>query len=491
MPQARTSASGEVIETDAPARLDRLPWLKFHGLVVAALGGTWILDGLEVTMVGSLSGAIADRASLGLSGAAMGLTASAYLAGAVAGALFFGGLTDRFGRRPLFAVTLGVYIAATLATGLAWNFWSFALFRFFTGAGIGGEYAAINSAVQEFIPARFRGRTDLAINGSWWIGGAIGAIGSILVLDPHLFAPNTGWRFAFITGGLFGLVILFLRRFVPESPRWLMTHGRVAEAEQVVQDIEDRAGRPLPSEPPARLRLAVTHQLNLAVVARMLFVQYPKRLVLGLTLMASQAFCYNAIFFTYALILTRYYHVAEAKVGWFILPFAIGNFLGPMLLGPLFDTIGRKVMITLTYAVSGVLIIVVGVLFRDGVFNAAEQTAAWSLIFFFASAGASAAYLTVGESFPLEARALTIAIFYAFGTAIGGVAGPVVFGALIDTGSRDNILWGYALGGGLMLAAAVAEVFLGIAAEGRSLEDIAPPISLQPEKPQLDLNQQP
>ena len=470
----------DIIETDVASRLDRLPWLRFHGLVAVALGGTWILDGLEVTLVGSLSGAFADRASLGLSAAAIGLTASAYLAGAVLGALFFGGLTDRFGRRPLFAVTLGVYIGATLMTGLAWNFWSFALFRFLTGAGIGGEYAAINSAVQEFIPARYRGRTDLAINGSWWVGGAIGAVGSIIVLDPRLFPVNIGWRLAFIVGGLIGLVIIFLRRFVPESPRWLMTHGRVAEAERIVGEIESIARRPAPfATPPPKLRLARYHRLTLLGVARMLLVRYPKRQLLGLTLMATQAFCYNAIFFTYALVLTRYYGVPVNAVGWFILPFAIGNFLGPLLLGPLFDTVGRKVMIAATYATSGVLIVVVGVLFRQGVFTAAEQTAAWSLIFFFASAGASAAYLTVGESFPLEARALTIALFYAFGTAVGGIAGPAVFGALIDTGSRDNILWGYVLGGGLMLAAAITEVVLGVAAEGRPLEDIAPPLSLR------------
>ena len=470
----------DIIETDVASRLDRLPWLRFHGLVAVALGGTWILDGLEVTLVGSLSGAFADRASLGLSAAAIGLTASAYLAGAVLGALFFGGLTDRFGRRPLFAVTLGVYIGATLMTGLAWNFWSFALFRFLTGAGIGGEYAAINSAVQEFIPARYRGRTDLAINGSWWVGGAIGAVGSIIVLDPRLFPVNIGWRLAFIVGGLIGLVIIFLRRFVPESPRWLMTHGRVAEAERIVGEIESTARRPAPlATPPPKLRLARYHRLTLLGVARMLLVRYPKRVLLGLTLMATQAFCYNAIFFTYALVLTRYYGVPVNAVGWFILPFAIGNFLGPLLLGPLFDTVGRKVMIAATYAISGVLIVVVGVLFRQGVFTAAEQTAAWSLIFFFASAGASAAYLTVGESFPLEARALTIALFYAFGTAVGGIAGPAVFGALIDTGSRDNILWGYVLGGGLMLAAAITEVVLGVAAEGRPLEDIAPPLSLR------------
>ena len=472
--------SQDTIETDAPARLDRLPWLRFHWLVVVALGGTWILDGLEVTLVGSLSGAFGDRASLSLSAAQIGLTASAYLAGAALGALFFGALTDRFGRRPLFAVTLGLYIAATLLTGLSWNFWSFALFRFLTGAGIGGEYAAINSAVQEFIPARYRGQTDLAINGSWWLGGAIGAAGSILLLDPRLFAVNLGWRLAFIIGGVLGLGILFLRRFVPESPRWLMTHNRLAEAERTVDEIEAGAGCALaPVDPTRMLRLSRTHRLTLLNVARMLFVQYPRRVVLGLMLMATQAFCYNAIFFTYALILIRYYHVAKDVVGWFILPFAIGNLLGPLVLGPLFDTVGRKVMITATYAASGVLIIVVGYLFKLGVFSAAEQTAAWSLIFFFASAGASGAYLTVGEAFPLEARALTIGLFYAFGTAIGGVAAPAIFGALIDTGSRDNVLWGYVLGGGLMLAAALAEIVLGVSAERRSLEDVAPPMSLQ------------
>jgi MFS family permease len=444
---------------------------------MGALGGAWILDGLEVTLVGSLSGAISSSASLNLSSVAVGFTASAYLAGAVAGSLIFGGLTDRFGRKPLFLITLGVYIAATLASGLAWNLASFAAFRFLTGAGIGGEYAAINSAVQEFIPARLRGRADLAINGSWWIGGAVGALASLILLDPRLFAPNVGWRLAFIAGSLLGLTLVFARRFVPESPRWLMTHGRLAEAEAIVTHIEQRAGRPLPPVPPDRLRLSLSHSLTLASVARLLVIQYPRRVALGLTLMVTQAFCYNAIFFTYALILTRYEGVAVKDVGWFILPFAIGNFLGPLILGSLFDTVGRKVMITGCYAASGALIIAVGWLFSIGVLNAAEQTAAWTAIFFFASAGASAAYLTVGESFPLEARALTIALFYAFGTAIGGVAGPAVFGALIDTGSREKVLWGYLLGGVLMLTAALVEVMLGLNAERRPLEDIAPPMS--------------
>jgi MFS family permease len=475
----QTAAPGDdIIETDAPARLDRLPWLEFHALVMGALGGAWILDGLEVTLVGSLSGAIAGPGSLNLTSAEVGLTASAYLAGAVAGALVFGGLTDRFGRKPLFLVTLGVYIAATLASGAAWNLWSFALFRFLTGAGIGGEYAAINSAVQEFIPARFRGRVDLAINGSWWVGGAIGAVASLFLLDPHLFPANLGWRLAFIAGGLLGLALVVLRRFIPESPRWLVTHGRPDEAAAVVVQIEGHAAGSLPPLTAPRLRLSRSRRLTLAAVARMLLLRYPRRVVLGLTLMATQAFCYNAIFFTYALILTRYEGVAVKDVGWFILPFAIGNFLGPLILGPLFDIVGRRLMITASYAASGALIIAVGWLFSAGALNAAQQTAAWSVIFFFASAGASAAYLTVGESFPLEARALTIALFYAFGTAIGGVAGPAVFGALIDTGERGKVLVGYVLGGVLMLAAALVEIVLGLDAERRSLEDIAPPMSL-------------
>jgi MFS family permease len=470
-------SNADAFTTAVPARLDALPWSAFHTLVVVALGATWILDGLEVTLVGSLSGAISDHRSLALSAAQVGLTASAYLLGAVLGALWFGWLTDRLGRRRLFFITLGLYMVATVLTGVAWNFWSFVFFRFLTGAGIGGEYSAINSAVQEFIPARWRGHTDLAINGSWWLGAAFGALGSVVVLDPHLFAVNVGWRLAFIIGGLLAACVLFLRHWLPESPRWLMTHGRVKEAEAVVAEIERRAGAS-PHKDLPQIRLSPSYRLTLAGVARMLFVNYPRRVVLGLTLMATQAFFYNAIFFTYALILTRFYHVAERDIGWFMLPFAAGNFLGPLLLGGLFDSLGRKTMIAGTYAIAGVLMTVAGLLFRDGVLSAAEQTAAWTVIFFFASAGASAAYLTVGESFPLEARALTIALFYAFGTALGGVAGPAVFGALIESGSRERILWGYLFGGGLMLLAAMVEIALGVKAERRPLEDVAPPLGI-------------
>ena len=466
--------------TYVPARLDRLPWSRFHWLVVTALGITWILDGLEVTLVGSLSPAISE--GLGLSTTQIGLSGSAYILGAVLGALVFGRLTDTFGRRRLFTITVGVYLLATIATGFAWDFWSFMLFRLLTGAGIGGEYGAVNSAIQELIPARRRGYTDLAINGSFWLGAALGAMGSLLVLDPDLVDQAWGWRLAFIIGGLLALIVIWVRRYIPESPRWLMTHGHPEQALAVVEAIEARverhSGRPLgpTSElPTLRLRPMRTSWFD---IARSLIVRHPKRTALGLVLMATQAFCYNAIFFTYALILTKFYAVPASSIGWFILPFAAGNFLGPLLLGHFFDSVGRKPMIALTYGVAGALLCATGWMFSAGLLSATTQTAAWTVIFFFASAGASAAYLTVGESFPLETRAVTISLFYAFGTLLGGVGGPALFGALIDSGERSQIFWGYLLGGVLMLSAAVVELFLGVAAERKPLEEIAPPLSV-------------
>ncbi|MBP6545947.1 MAG: MFS transporter [Phenylobacterium sp.] len=469
--------------TNVPARLDRLPWSRFHWLVVFALGVTWILDGLEVTLVGSLSPAIASPSGLGFTASQVGLTGSAYILGAVLGALIFGRLTDTFGRRKLFTITVGVYLVATIATGFSWDFWSFMVFRFLTGMGIGGEYGAVNSAIQELIPARRRGFTDLVINGSFWIGAALGAVGSIIVLDPNLVPQEWGWRAAFIIGGLLALIIIWVRRYIPESPRWLMTHGRPQEAEAIIEDIEARVvrdtGKPLPPVPDApHLRLLSGHRTSWLDIGRMLFRRYPKRTVLGVVLMATQAFCYNAIFFTYALILTRFYGIAPASIGWFMLPFAAGNFMGPLLLGHLFDSLGRKVMISATYGLAGVLMCITGWMFAEGMLSAVQQTAAWTVIFFFASAGASAAYLTVGESFPLEVRAVTISLFYAFGTLLGGVGGPALFGALIDSGERHQILWGYLLGGGLMIFAAIVEQFLGINAERKSLEEVAPPLSL-------------
>jgi MFS family permease len=466
-----------VIETDIPARLDRLPWARFHTLVIAALGITWILDGLEVTLTGSISGALQQSPVLHFSEVQVGLVSTAYLVGAVSGAFLFGYLTDLFGRRKLFMITLGVYLAATAATAFSWDFASFALFRALTGAGIGGEYAAINSAIQELVPARYRGRTDLAVNGSFWLGAAVGALGAVIFLKPGVLPPDWGWRAAFGIGAVLGLGILALRRWVPESPRWLMLHDRLDEAKEIIGEIEKRVeGHRLPP-PKGRIRLAVSSRHSMVRVLWQTIREYPRRALLGLVLMSAQAFFYNAIFFSYALVLTRFYHVPSASIGWYILPFALGNFLGPITLGPLFDTIGRKPMIAFTYAMSGVLLTIVGYLFREDVLGAATLTACWSGIFFFASAAASSAYLTVSESFPLEARALAIAFFYAVGTASGGVVAPYFFAALIGTGERSQVFNGYLFGAALMVGAAMVELVIGIKAERQPLESVAKPIS--------------
>lgn len=465
------------VETSIPARLDRLAWGRFHWLVVVALGVAWILDGLEVTLVGSLSGAIAKSPDMQLSSAAVGGLGSSYVAGAVLGALLFGWLTDRLGRKRLFTVTLIVYLAGTIASGLAWNYAALLAFRFVTGMGIGGEYAAINATIQELVPARFRGFTDLVINGSYWIGAALGAAGALAALDPQLVPPAYGWRLAFILGGLLAATALALRRHIPESPRWLMTHGRPSEAEQVVAGIEFRCGPVMPTEslPTIRLRTDVSSWFGIGL--RALLGRYRRRAVLGVCLMTAQAFCYNAIFFTYAIVLTKFYGVPGDRVGMFILPFALGNFAGPLILGRLFDTVGRRTMITATYATAGLLMIATGLLFVGADLSATGQTAAWTTIFFFASAAASSAYLTVSECFPLEIRAVAIALFYAFGTALGGIAGPLLFGMLIGSGERINLFYGDLLGGLLMLGAAAVEAAIGVEAARRPLESVARPLS--------------
>jgi MFS family permease len=469
-----------VVTSNIPARLDRLRWSRFHTLVVFALGITWILDGLEVTLAGAISPALKQSPQLNFSNADVGLVGSAYLTGAVLGALFFGWLTDRLGRKRLFFITLAIYLVATAATALSWNLWSFALFRFFTGAGIGGEYTAINSTIQELVPARYRGWTDLIINGSFWVGAALGAVGSIVLLDPALLPEDWGWRLAFLIGAALGCVIFLMRLWLPESPRWLMTHGHLDEANAVVDDIEARVrahGQVLGRERLPVIRLRVRRSTPLAEVARTLFQVERRRTLVGLTLMAAQAFFYNAIFFTYALVLTDFYGIPGDHVGWYLLPFAAGNFLGPVLLGRLFDTVGRRPMIAATYGVSGVLLLVVGYLFAIGVLSATGQTIAWMAIFFVASAAASSAYLTVSETFPLEIRALAIAFFYAIGTGIGGVAGPWLFGALIDTGSRWSVFGGYVFGSVLMLLAAVVGGCFAVAAERKPLESVARPLA--------------
>ena len=466
-----------VLRTDIPARLDRLVWSRFHTLVIAALGITWILDGLEVTLAGAVSGALQASPRLHLSDGDIGLAASAYLVGAVGGALYFGGLTDRLGRKKLFNITLLLYLISTVLSACAVDFWSFALFRALTGAGIGGEYAAINSAIQELVPARLRGRTDLLVNGSFWLGAAAGAGGAVWLLQPGFLPPDIGWRLAFGIGAVLGLVVLLLRHWVPESPRWLMTKGRLDEANAILAEIEARCEQPAPAGMKQIKIRARARSIGFVDLCRTLLRDHPRRVVLGLALMIAQAFFYNAIFFTYPLVLGRFYQVPADRIGLYILPFAAGNFFGPMLLGRFFDTVGRKAMIAGTYAVSGLLLMLLAGLFVENQLDAMAQTIGWSVIFFFASAAASSAYLTVAESFPLEIRALVIALFYAIGTAVGGVAGPALFGHLIGTGERLQVGGGYVFAAALMLIAAGVELAIGLKSEGQSLEDIARPLA--------------
>ena len=480
IPATVLPSDDRVIETSIPSRLDALSWSGFHTRVVIALGITWILDGLEVTLAGALSGALKESPTLRFSNLDIGFANSAYLAGAVLGALGFGWLTDRIGRKKLFFITLSVYLAATAATALSWGIMSYALFRFLTGAGIGGEYTAINSTIQELVPARYRGWTDLVINGSFWIGAALGALSAIVLLDPAVVGPDLGWRLAYLTGACLGLVVFVMRMWIPESPRWLMIHGHPDAARAIVAAIErDALGHT--QDPAARefavMRLRMRDHTPLAEVAHTLFSTYRKRALVGLALMAAQALFFNAIFFTFALVLTDFYGIGASDVGWYILPFAAGNFLGPLLLGRLFDTLGRRSMIAATYGISGLLLAISGYLFSIGALSAQGQTIAWMVIFFFASPAASAAYLTVSETFPLEVRALAIALFYAVGTGVGGVAGPALFGALIDTGSRVSVFAGYLVGSVLMVVAAVVAWRFGVAAERRSLESVAPPLA--------------
>ena len=470
-------AADDIVKSDIPARLDRLPWGRFHTLVVAALGITWILDGLEVTLAGSLAGALKESAVLRFTNTDIGLASSAYLAGAVLGAVFFGWLTDRLGRKKLFFITLTVYLLATAATAASWNIASFALFRFVTGAGIGGEYAAINSTIQELIPARVRGWSDLVINGSFWVGAAAGALGSLMLLNPTVINPEIGWRIAFLIGATLALVIFFMRLWLPESPRWLITHGRVQEAQRVIEGIEHRFEKLPTAHNLPRVHLRPRKNTQLLEVTQVLFKLYRQRTFVGLALMAAQAFFYNAIFFTYALILTDFYGVRPDHVGYYLVPFAVGNFLGPVLIGRLFDTLGRRPMIVFTYIASGLLLAGTGFLFARDLITAQTQTLCWMTIFFFASAAASSAYLTVSETFPLEIRALAIALFYAVGTGIGGIVGPWLFGVLIDTGSRISVFGGYLLGSLLMVLGGAVAWRWGVAAERKPLETVARPLT--------------
>lgn len=471
------------ITTDIPARMDRLPWARWHWLVVIGLGTVWILDGLEVTIVGSMSEALKPNdTGLGLSSSDVGLAGAMYVAGACVGALFFGQLTDRFGRKKLFLITLGVYTVATVLTAFSMNpAWYFAC-RFLTGTGIGGEYAAINSAIDELIPAKYRGRVDVAINGSFWVGAALGSLLTIPLLDPNIVDPSWGWRSAFALGAVLAIGILVVRRHVPESPRWLFIHEREDEAERIVRDIEktvvDETGTELPDVDDT-ITIRQRRTISLALIAKTVFTMYPRRTILCFSLFVGQAFLYNAFFFTYGDTLSTFLDVTQT--GWYLAVFAVSNFVGALVLSPLFDSIGRVRMIAGTYILSGVLLGVAGVMLGD--LSAVTLTLFGAVTFFFASAGASAAYLTASEIFPMETRALCIAFFYAIGTAAGGIAGPLLFGRLIDNASSDGditgIAIGYFIGAALMIAGGIVEIFLGVKAEGQSLEDIAQPLTAE------------
>jgi MFS family permease len=469
----------QTIETDIPMRLDRLPWSTWHTRIIVALGTSWLLDGLEVTLVGSLSGILESNAGLHLTDPQVTGAATTYLAGAVLGALLFGYLTDRLGRRKLFLVTLATYSLATIASAFSWNLFSFSIFRFFTGVGIGGEYAAINSAVDELIPGKLRGTVDLIVNGTFWLGATGGSLAAMYLLAGHL-PQNTGWRYAFGIGGSLGILVLILRLFVPESPRWLMLRGKEEDAGKVVTDIEKHVSKGHPDQLPPpegeKLKITVRDHTPMKEIFNNMVGDNRQRSILGLVLMVAQSFFFNAIFFSYGLIVKKLFHVADKELPLHLLPFAVASFLGPLTLGRLFDKIGRKPMITACYGIAGLLLLGTVVPFANGFLEARGLGIAFSIIFFVASSAASAAYLTVSEIFPLEIRAFAIAIFYALGTLIGGVGAPLLFGFLIATHSKTDVSLGYALGAVLMIGGAVCEYFIGVEAAGKSLESISKPL---------------
>jgi MFS family permease len=479
---ASVSAAAQPIRSLVPARMDRLPWTRFHWRVILGLGSAWILDGLEIQIVSAISTVLTDQGTLHLSAAEVGLLGSVYLLGEVVGALVFGRITDLVGRKRLFVLTLALYLVASGLAAFSFSLWFLLICRFLAGAGIGGEYTAINSAIDELIPAHYRGRTDIAVNGTYWAGAMIGAAASIFLLNPNIFGVNIGWRVGLLIGPVLGVLIIYVRRVLPESPRWLMTHGHQEEAERIVGEIEEQAvAQGVKLEPvPEDRAIEVTGRgiVSYVQIARTMLRDYPSRSFLGFSMMVTQAFLYNAIFFSYALVLAKFYHVAPANIGFYFFPFALGNLLGPLTIGHLFDTIGRRKMIMGTYCGSAILLAISAALFNAGALNATTQTIFWCVIFFFASAGASSAYLTVSEIFPLELRGQAIAFFFAISQLAGGVAAPFVFGALIGNGSNTGPLAiGYYFGAIVMFAGGLVAWFFGVNAERMSLEDVATPLS--------------
>jgi MFS family permease len=485
MTTATADTQKHSVRSLVPARMDRLPWTHFHWLVVIGLGVSWILDGLEIQIVSLIAGPITDPQTLGLTTGQAGFLGSMYLIGEVVGALVFGRLTDKLGRKKLFIVTLGIYLIGSGLGGFAWDYWSLLVCRFIAGLGIGGEYTAINSAIDELIPSRYRGRVDIAVNGTYWGGAAIGSAIGLYLFSNHV--PITwGWRIGFFIGPVLGLVIIFIRRTIPESPRWLMTHGRNDEAERTVDEIEQRVqseGRALnPVDESKAIEVTEEPRLGLVELTKVFFGTYPKRSIYGFSMMVTQAFLYNAIFFSYALVLGVFYKVPDSSIPYYFFPFAVGNLLGPLLLGHLFDVIGRRKMIFATYGLSGVLLLVAAWLFDAGALSAVSQTVIWSVIFFFASAGASSAYLTVSEIFPLELRGQAISYFFALSQGAGGVVAPWLFGHLIGGANNSHVhrgplAWGYVIGAVIMIAGGLVAWFIGVNSERQSLEDIAEPLS--------------
>ena len=482
--QSPATRSSDSIRSLVPARIDRLTWSRFHTRMIIALGVAWVLDGLEITIAANVGPLLGNKDTLHLSSGAIGDIATWYLIGEVIGALVFGHLSDKLGRRNLFTVTLGVYLigsaltAATAGHGIGWVIFLYGT-RVIAGMGIGGEYAAINSAIDEMIPARYRGHVDIAVNGTYWAGAIIGTLGTLAVLN-HL-SDTVAWRVAFLVGPILAFVIIFVRRNLPESPRWLVMHGREEDAEREIKRIEsmtqEGGGTLEPVDESKAIEIKPTTNIGFFALARVLFTEYRSRAFLGATLMITQSFLYNSIFFTYTLVLVKVYGVNEKSAPWYLLAFAAGNLLGPLTIGRLFDTVGRRLMISSTYIVSGVLLGVSAFMFRAGYLNATTQAIWWSVVFFFASAGASAAYLTVSETFPLEVRAKAIAVFFAIAQCFGSL-GTHLYGHLVGNGQDHNRLFlGYLLGAVIMVIGGIVEIFLGVAAEGKSLEDVATPLS--------------
>jgi len=457
-----------------PARMDRLPWTRFHWTVVLGLGVSWILDGLEIQMVSANGFA----KQLGMNSAEVGITGSVYLVGQVVGALVFGRLSDRLGRRKFFILTLAIYLIGSGIAGLSFAPWFLWVFRFIAGMGIGGEYTAINSAIDEIIPSHYRGRVDIAINGTYWGGAALGAAANLFLLTPQLNDQGWGWRIGFFIGPVLGLIIIYLRRNIPESPRWQLTHGQQQEAEdnvdRIEREVEEESGRKLEPVPESKaIDVTPTESIPFSQVAHVFLRRYPKRTFVGLAMMITQSFLYNAIFFSYALVLEHFYKISNSATGLYFFPFAIGNLIGPLVLGPLFDTIGRRKMIFATYGLAGVVLAISGAMFQAGALTAVTQTIFWCVSFFFASAGASSAYLTVSETFPLQVRGQAISYFFSIGQAVGAFA-PTIFGILVGDGSsRGPLAIGYYFGAGMMIVGGVIALLFGVSAERKGLEDIS------------------